>query len=186
MTFNIIEPRAGLPPIGIVSLSGVITNAQVGQSPFNGKAIPLGTIVRAEDPTLGQGEFIYLKGVASTVVGSLVTYDIQGSTTTLAPNTAKLNKPVAVAMGASTANNYGWYQIAGVAVIKRVTGVVTAPGVRIYLSGTAGSVSSATASGKLIMAAITVGSTVASAGTTINVLIDRSAAQGVQGIVGGD
>ena len=30
----------------------------------------LGTIVTAVDPTYGAGEFIYLKGVASTVVGS--------------------------------------------------------------------------------------------------------------------
>ena len=36
---------------------------------------PVGTIVRAEDPTYGEGEFIYLIGVASTIVGSLVTYD---------------------------------------------------------------------------------------------------------------
>ena len=34
---------------------------------------PLGTIVRAVDPTYGEAEFIYLKGVASTVVGSGVT-----------------------------------------------------------------------------------------------------------------
>ena len=29
----------------------------------------LGTIVRAVDETYGEGEFVYLKGVASTVVG---------------------------------------------------------------------------------------------------------------------
>ena len=32
----------------------------------------LGTIVQATDPTYGAGEFIYLKGIASTVVGSMV------------------------------------------------------------------------------------------------------------------
>jgi hypothetical protein len=37
--------------------------------------LPLGTIVRATDATLGEGEFIYLKGVASTVVGSPVIYN---------------------------------------------------------------------------------------------------------------
>src|SRR6185312_15318133 len=36
---------------------------------------PEGFIVEAQDPTFGGGEFIYLKGVASTVVGSMVTYD---------------------------------------------------------------------------------------------------------------
>ena len=32
---------------------------------------PLGTIVRGTDPTYGEGEFIYLLGVANTVVGSV-------------------------------------------------------------------------------------------------------------------
>ena len=35
---------------------------------------PLGTIVRAVDPTYGAGEFISLIGVASTLVGTVVTY----------------------------------------------------------------------------------------------------------------
>ena len=36
---------------------------------------PLGTIVRGHDPTYGEGEFIYLQGVASTIVGSIVEYN---------------------------------------------------------------------------------------------------------------
>jgi hypothetical protein len=42
--------------------------------------MPLGTIVRARDTNTtnnqGEGEFIYLKGVVSTVVGSMVDYDM--------------------------------------------------------------------------------------------------------------
>jgi hypothetical protein len=57
--------------------------------------IPLGKIVRAIDPTYGEGEFIYLLGVASTVVGSVVTYDGASTgtptyQTALAPSTANL------------------------------------------------------------------------------------------------
>ena len=48
---------------------------------------PLGTIVRAKDPTYGEGEFIYLLGVASTVVGSCVTYNATTWQTTLSPTT---------------------------------------------------------------------------------------------------
>lgn len=174
MTFFITENRLGLPPIGSVSTSGAITNIQVGQSQLNGKAVALGTIVRADDPTLGTGEFIYLEGVASTVVGSLVTYNPAASTTTLAPNTAGLNQPVAVAMAATTAKCYGWYQVAGVAAVKRVTGGKTSPSVKIYLSSTAGSITSTAATGKSIFNAITANTaTVASAATTINVLIER-------------
>ncbi|TMJ36273.1 MAG: hypothetical protein E6G87_10650, partial [Alphaproteobacteria bacterium] len=63
----------------------------------------LGTIVRAKDPTYGAGEFIYLAGVASTVVGSLVTYDENLGTTALAPATGGKG-PVAVAMSANVAS----------------------------------------------------------------------------------
>lgn len=170
--YVILENRAGLPPIGNVQTSGALTNVQVGQSPFNGKQVPLGTIVRADDTTNGEGEFIYLKGVASTVAGSLVTWDPVGKTTTLAPSTASLNKPVAVAMGASTANTYGWYQISGVAAIAKTT-IKFNPGVKCYLSGS-GQITSTAATDKLVMNAITVNAaTVASATTTINVLIQR-------------
>ena len=51
-----------------------ITSNVVGSQPIadtsTTKNHPLGTIVTAVDPTLGGGEFIYLKGVASTVVGT--------------------------------------------------------------------------------------------------------------------
>jgi hypothetical protein len=73
---------------------------------------PLGLIVKAVDPTLGAGEFIYLKGVASTVVGSWVTYNPDSWTTALI--VPDVIGPVAVAMSANdTATAYGWYQIGG-------------------------------------------------------------------------
>jgi hypothetical protein len=71
----------------------------------------LGTIIHAVDPSAGAGEFIYLLGVASTAVGSWVTYNMDdGSTTLLVPNAIG---PVAVAMSANVASQYGWYQIHG-------------------------------------------------------------------------
>lgn len=139
---------------------------------------PLGTIVTATDPTFGAGEFIYLKGVGSTVVGSLVVFNPNTGTTTLAPNTANLGQPVAVAMSANVASQYGWYQISGTAVVKK-TAVAIAPDQRVWLSGTAGSVFSTVASGKQVLGARTVNSaTVVSATGTIRVLIQRPHAQG--------
>src|SRR5579885_2700990 len=122
-----------------------------------------GIIVRGEDTTLGGGEFIYLAGVASTVVGSLVTYNASGLTT-LSPNTANNGAPVAVAMSANTsATNFGWYQIAGIAVVKK-TAVKVNPAVKVFQSGTAGRIQSAAASGKQIVNAISANAaTVASA-----------------------
>lgn len=72
---------------------------------------PLGSRVRASDPTLGAGEFIYLKGVASTVVGSWATINLDDGSTTLI--VADAIGSVGVAMSANVASQYGWYQIYG-------------------------------------------------------------------------
>jgi len=89
----------------------VLENSLLGQpigDTSTTKKHTLGTIVRAKDPTYGGGEFIYLAGVASTVVGSLVTFDQNLATTALAPATGGKG-PVAVAMSANVASQYGWY-----------------------------------------------------------------------------
>lgn len=177
MAYTPVENREGIQPIAITNGS-LPSQYQVGQSPFFGQAHPLGTIIRAYDPTLGEGEFIYLKGVASTVVGSLVTYDQVNATTTLSPNTANLAQPVAVAMSANVASQFGWYQIAGAAVIKKTNTKIN-PAVQIFLSATAGRIQATVASGKEILNAITINAaTVASATSTVTVQINRPFLQG--------
>ena len=47
MTYIIVEARAGMQPIADTSTT---------------QRHPLGTIVRADDATYGEGEFVYLKG----------------------------------------------------------------------------------------------------------------------------
>lgn len=117
---------------------------------------PLGSIVVADDPTYGSGEFIYLKGVASTVVGSWVTYaQDDNSTALLAANAIG---PVAVAMSANVASQYGWYQISGKAVGKALAGYVD--NALVYATATAGSVDDAVVAGdrvKLALGASAVG-----------------------------
>jgi hypothetical protein len=141
----------------------------------------LGTIVKGWDPTYGEGEFIYLLGVASTVVGSVVTYNTTTYQTTLIPNTANLSCPVAVAMSANVASQYGWYQIAGLAVAKK-TAVKADPAVnaqRIYISATAGRVMQTSAAGKCILGAARANlTTVTSTTSTVTLLINRPMAQG--------
>ncbi len=138
----------------------------------------LGMEIDASDPTYGTGRFVYLLGVASTVVGSIVTYNATTWQTTLAPNTANLNSPVAIAMSANVAAYYGWYQVIGLAVIKK-TAVAVSPQVAVYLSGTAGRVKSTAASGKQIVNAKSANlATVASGTSTVTVLINRPFAQG--------
>lgn len=75
---------------------------------------PLGTIIKARDPTYGEGEFIYLKGVANTVAGHFVFYD-DSFQTALGTSALDAPRPLAVAVGACVASKYGWYQISGIA-----------------------------------------------------------------------
>lgn len=109
----------------------------------------LGLIKEAEDPVFGAGEFIYLKGIASTVVGSLVDYDVYLGTTALSPATGGVGS-VAVAMSANVASQYGWYQIAGAAVVKAPNAMVVGTDV-FMLAATPGSVDDASVNGEQIL-----------------------------------
>jgi len=111
--------------------------------------VQLGTIIRAVDKAstdYGVGEFIYLKGVASTVVGSTVTYNADDFSTALA--VADAVGPVAFAMSANVADQYGWYQISGKAVGKVLASF--ADNADCYLTATAGSIDDADVAGDYI------------------------------------
>ncbi len=107
---------------------------------------PLGTIVTATDPTYGAGEFIYLLGVASTAVGSWVTYNLDNGGTTLL--VANAIGPVGIAMSANVASQYGWYQISGKAVGKALTGYVD--NALVWATATDGSVDDAVVDGDMV------------------------------------
>jgi len=139
---------------------------------------PEGSVIGAYDETYGGGEFIYLKGAANTVVGLCVVYNPVVHSTTLTPNTANLNQPVAVAMSANVANQWGWYQINGAAIIKK-SAINVAPNVPVYQSATIGRMMSTAASGKQLRNARSINAaSVASATSTITVLIQRPYLQG--------
>lgn len=134
MAFKITDPLVGNQPIAYSDTTQNHT---------------LGTIVRAEDPTYGAGEFIYLKGVASTAVGSMVDFDPYLATTALSPATGGVG-PVAVAMSANVASQYGWYQIAGVAAVK-APNAMTAGADVFSLAATPGSIDDAQVNGEQIV-----------------------------------
>lgn len=127
-----------------------IRNALIGSQPIaetsTVKNHPLGTIVIADDPTYGAGEFIYQVGVASTAIGSWVTINMDdGVTALLAANAIG---PVGVAMSANVASQYGWYQISGKAVGKALTGYVD--NALVWATSTAGSVDDAVVDGDMV------------------------------------
>lgn len=108
-----------------------------------------GTIIRANDPVYGGGEFIYLRGVASTAIGSWVTYDTDDFGTALLA--ANAIGPVAVSMSANVANQFGWYQISGKAVALVLAGF--ADNANVYATATAGSVDDAIVAGDRVKGA---------------------------------
>lgn len=135
MAFTISNPIIGVQPIA-------------DNSPTQHHA--LGTVVQAVDPTYFSGEFIYLKGVASTAVGSWVKYNEDDfSTSLLAANDIG---QVAVAMAATVASEYGWYQIKGKAVGKALTAY--ADNGLVYATATAGSIDDAVVAGDRVKKAL--------------------------------
>lgn len=131
MTFQITNPVIGTQPIA--DTDTVQRHA-------------LGTIVNAKDPTYGAGEFIYLLGAANTVVGSVVVYNPDNFSTTLA--VANAVGPIATAMSINVASQYGWYQIQGKGVAKVLA--LFADDADCYLTATAGSIDDADVAGDYI------------------------------------
>ena len=94
-------------------------------------------------------EYIYLRGVGSTVAGDWVVYDENYFTTRLVADEVG---PVAIAMAAVDAiTSYGWYQIFGVNTIAR-TDTVAADS-SLYIDGTAGRADDAGVAGDIILGA---------------------------------
>ncbi len=166
MAYTPVTPEAGIQPIAQAAATGTLNH-------------PLGAVVRAYDPTYGEGYFIYLYGVANNTVGSLVTYNQLTGLTTLSPTTGNKAQPVAVSMCANTSITTGsWYQVGGAAVIKK-TAVKISPAVPLFLSATTGRVKAVASAGLQLLNTVSVNAaTVASATSTITAQIQWPFIQG--------
>lgn len=139
-------------------------------------AVPFGTIIRGQDSASGKGggEFAYVPGATGVAIGSVVSYNPANLSGTALSNSGTLNqaRPVGIAMAAvNTVSKFGWAQVRGVAVVLKAA-VKVNPGVKLYLSATSGRVTSVAASGKQLVNMLSANTaTVASATSTINVLI---------------
>lgn len=158
----------------------IITDEKIVPQPIDEtsttKLHPFGTIVKAKHATYGMAEFIYLLGVANTFAGALVTYVANTGVTALSTTSgvATGGAPVAVAMSANVASQYGWYMIEGDAVVyKTAVKFDPASGQRVYLSATAGRVMQTSVAGRQLLGArfaatATVTSTTSTAILTLN------------------
>ena len=177
MAYTITDHEAGFLPINVIdtgTLTATAVSAGTTTTIPTPPAVP-GQIVKGFDPVYGMGEFILLKGVASTAVGSLVIFNTTSYTTTLCPVTANLGSPVAISMTANTSSsNWYWYQIEGVAVVaKSAVGLSNNVAIGVSSTGKVGT----SASGKQILGARTANSTV-SATTTVQLILNRPHLQG--------
>lgn len=177
MAYNIIEADAGFTPIANVD-AGLTSPVEVSSGAATTYPTPpnrLGMIVRAVDPTYGTGEFIFLAGVASTIVGSVVTYNTTSFTTALAPIGANKPQPIAIAMSANVAaTTFGWYQIGGMAVAAKTSALALGSNAAVGVL-TAGLIA-ATASGKEVEGALTAAK--ATTPKTVTLVINRPRMQG--------
>lgn len=164
MAYQVTDNNVGAQPIGTTSTT---------------QHHALGTIIRANDPTYGGAEFIYLKGVASTVVGSLVSYNASTFQTVLGVAAERIPRPLAVSMSANVANQYGWYQISGVAVVAKSSATSFAAGVALGLASTGTGLAIATSSGNEVHGALVAAVASATTGrTTVQVMVSRPHLQG--------
>ena len=118
--------------------------------------VPVGTIAKFNDPTLGEGEFIYLPGVASVAFGDCVVYDLvpgaQAIVRTLSGTHLNFGRACAFATAAIVAGKFGWFQIGGVAVASVLAGF--AAGAKVFLTTTAGNVDDAAVAGCQVLGAV--------------------------------
>lgn len=162
MTFKLSSPFIGAQPLTETST----TQKHV-----------LGSIVKGVDSSYGEGEFIYLLGVASTAVGSVVTYDPDTFQTTLSAVGGNIPRPIAIAMSANVATQYGWYQVSGVATVKKTCTISLAAGAAVGVLTTG--LIAGTGSGKEISGACVAAVASATAGrTTVRVMLQRPHKQG--------
>lgn len=110
---------------------------------------PLGTIVRAWDPTYGSAEFIYVSGFAQGGVGKWVAINADnGATSGVVANAyAPLVGIMMSALDSTT--EYGWCMITGKhPAAKCLTGF--ADNGRVFMTSTTGSVDDASVAGDMV------------------------------------
>lgn len=118
------------------------TSSFMGLQPINVASTTqshvLGTVIRARDVTYGEGQFIYLLGVASTAAGDAVCFNSKTGVTVRAVAGGPTSiGAVGIAMAATVAGQYGWYQISGSGPINAAT---TAANTQAFITATAGQI----------------------------------------------
>ena len=116
-------------------------------------SLPVGTIVRAKDATLGEGEFIYLPTTASITLSNICSYRqvLSGAYTNVRSVSGTASgQPIGVAMATGQASCFGWFQISGTAPVLK-TAVIISANKPVFVSATAGRVKALSSAGRGII-----------------------------------
>lgn len=179
MAFFATDNRLG-QPLSFTQIDSTPNYTSNSSTPAGNNWFTVGTLLRGIDPVFGEGEFMYLPGVASNAVGMVVTYNATTFVVTLMAAALKNSaNPLAVSMSANTSTtNYSWYQISGLAVILK-TAVQVLPQVPLFSSATAGRVKVLASAGQEVLGCRSANlTTVTSTTSTITALIQRPFGQG--------
>jgi hypothetical protein len=184
-TYNwaLLDPVIGVLDIGLVSQDAPGVGGAQGVNNIATSIAPrpifeptLGQILRANEPSLGFGEFIYLAVPIATAIplGTLVSWEFDPNgqyraVVVPASGAGNTGAPVAVCVSSTLANSglgitanatsqqYAWFQCGGACQVLKpavqVTPVTTETGDGIYVSGTAGRVYITASAGKQILGA---------------------------------
>lgn len=183
--WSFLDPTIGMLDLGFVStdapgpgpVSTGLQNVATSVLPRPVFQPALGQIMRAWEPTLGFGEFIYLAIPASTAVplGTVCSWEFGPSGTQYsyvimpAGGTSKnTGVPAAVCIAStvpgsgagitsSTSVQYAWFQLGGATQVLKtavqVPPIATAQGAGVYISATAGRVKIIASTGQQILGA---------------------------------
>jgi hypothetical protein len=100
---------------------------------YSTEIVPVGTTAKATD----NREYVFLAGVASTILGSWVTFDELGVTAGIDSGTAaSIKGDVAVATAAVVANKYGWYGRKGHFACGAISGGDAAADGKVFATST--------------------------------------------------
>lgn len=165
MAYSITSPKIGFPALTVTGTT---------------QLLPLGTKVEAGSngttgAIYGEGSFIYLLGVANTVVGSPVFYGQYAGTTALAGSGGK--GLMAIAMSANGSGAYGWYQTRGAAAIVTAAATAALAAQLTTSAGTLSSANSGSSTTRISNAVFVTGTGTPSAGLAV-VQIDSPGAEG--------
>lgn len=138
------------PTLAFKSKDAIIGAPDIALTDTN-QRLPLGSTRTFLDPTYGEIKAIYLKGVASTAAGDLVSYDPKNLNTVRV--VAATRGPMAVAMSANVALQFGWYAIQGLVPVNTTAAGTGAANSGIAVTATAGQATVSGAAGQKVSGA---------------------------------